>query len=211
MPSNWGKYPSQTPEYQAAYLAANPDVAEHRKARRRERNSSRREELNARQRARYAANRERAAASRRAWRAANPEREAANAKARREKRSPAQRERDNARARRYYEANKDNPKYIMPKRLRSRLYQCVRGKLHDTSAVRHLGCTVDELRAHIESQFQPGMTWENWGQGEGKWHIDHISPLSAINHEDEEAMRQACHYTNLQPMWGSDNIRKGAR
>lgn len=68
-----------------------------------------------------------------------------------------------------------------------------------------LGCGWEELKVHIESQFQPGMTWEN----RGEWHVDHKIPLSlAATAED---MERLCHYTNLQPLWALDNIRKGAR
>jgi hypothetical protein len=51
------------------------------------------------------------------------------------------------------------------------------------------------------------MSWENYG----KWHIDHIKPLSLFDLEDPEQLKQACHYTNLQPLWAEENIRKGNR
>ena len=74
-------------------------------------------------------------------------------------------------------------------------------------ATSFLGCSLDELRDHLERQFQDGMTWENWGrQG---WHIDHIKPLLHFDLEDEAQLRLACHYTNLQPLWWRDNIVKG--
>jgi hypothetical protein len=76
-----------------------------------------------------------------------------------------------------------------------------------SAAINFLGCSLDELRDHIESQFQQGMTWDNWGrQG---WHMDHIKPLLHFDLEDETQLRLACHYTNLQPLWWRDNILKG--
>ncbi len=75
------------------------------------------------------------------------------------------------------------------------------------SAVRDLGCSVSELMAHLEIKFQPGMTWENWGS----WHIDHIKPLASFDLTNREQFLIACHYTNLQPLWASDNLAKGAR
>jgi hypothetical protein len=69
------------------------------------------------------------------------------------------------------------------------------------------GCTVPELMAHLSSKFQPGMTWDNYG----KWHIDHKRPLAAFDLTDPAQLATACHYTNLQPLWASDNIRKGKR
>lgn len=66
-----------------------------------------------------------------------------------------------------------------------------------------LGCDWLFLKKHLEKQFIEGMSWEN----HGKWHIDHIKPLSlAKNMED---MKKLCHYTNLQPLWATDNIKKG--
>lgn len=65
-----------------------------------------------------------------------------------------------------------------------------------------LGCTWPELVAHIESKFQPGMTWEN----RGEWHIDHIIPLATA--ETEADIVRLNHYTNLQPLWAEDNLRK---
>ena len=75
------------------------------------------------------------------------------------------------------------------------------------SAVRDLGCTIPELKAHLEAQFQPGMTWDNWSlKG---WHIDHIKPLTSFDLTNREQFLQACHYTNLQPLWASENLSKG--
>lgn len=61
--------------------------------------------------------------------------------------------------------------------------------------------------AHLEAQFAPGMTWEN----RGEWHVDHIRPLASFDLTDPEQLRTASHYTNLQPLWASDNLAKGAR
>lgn len=68
-----------------------------------------------------------------------------------------------------------------------------------------LGCTIPELRDHLEKQFLPGMTFENHGRD--GWHIDHIIPLASAKTQEE--VEKLCHYTNLQPLWASDNIRKG--
>jgi hypothetical protein len=72
-----------------------------------------------------------------------------------------------------------------------------------------LGCTIDELKAHIESLFKPGMTWANWSfRG---WHLDHIKPLEFFDLTDPEQLEQACHFTNLQPLWMSENLMKGRK
>jgi hypothetical protein len=75
----------------------------------------------------------------------------------------------------------------------------------------YIGCTVHELMRHLESQFLPGMTWGNWGRGSGKWHIDHVVPLGAVDVTNETHLRVACRYTNLRPAWCSDNVAKGKK
>ena len=53
------------------------------------------------------------------------------------------------------------------------------------------------------------MTWENWGNKKGEWSIDHKYPLSKVDLTDREQLLRVCHYTNLQPLWASENIMKG--
>lgn len=67
-----------------------------------------------------------------------------------------------------------------------------------------IGCNMDQFMVHIQNQFQVGMAWNNWGlRG---WHIDHIIPLSSAN--DIDGLERLCHYTNLQPLWAKDNLKK---
>lgn len=90
--------------------------------------------------------------------------------------------------------------------LRSRLRLAISNNQKSGSAVRDLGCSVEELKLHLESKFQPGMSWENWSrQG---WHIDHIKPLASFDLTDRNQFLQACHFTNLQPLWAIDNFKK---
>jgi len=76
----------------------------------------------------------------------------------------------------------------------------------------YIGCTPEELVAHLESQFYQcpstgrEMTWDNHGD----WHIDHIRPLASFDLLDEDEFMQAHHYTNLQPLWAEGNLSKGA-
>jgi hypothetical protein len=72
--------------------------------------------------------------------------------------------------------------------------------------ITYLGCTLDEFKAHLERQFKPGMTWENYGVN--GWHIDHIFPLSKVDLNDSEAINRVLHYTNMQPLWAEENIKK---
>lgn len=75
------------------------------------------------------------------------------------------------------------------------------------SHIDSLGCTILELKIHLESQFKQNMTWQN--HSKYGWHIDHIKPLSSFDLTDPEQVKQACHYTNLQPLWAQENILKG--
>lgn len=77
----------------------------------------------------------------------------------------------------------------------------------------YVECTPEQLRDHIQSLWLPGMSWENYGiKG---WHIDHIRPISSFNffdafgNENVEQVKASMHYTNFQPLWYADNIRKG--
>lgn len=106
-------------------------------------------------------------------------------------------------ARRYAE----DPNFRLRVLLRSRVRQGVQHHYKAGSAVRDLGCTVEELKKHLESKFRPGMTWENWGE----WEVDHMRPLASFDLTDRAQFLQACHYTNLQPLWKSENRIKGDR
>jgi hypothetical protein len=104
---------------------------------------------------------------------------------------------------RYY----NNVNYRLGISLRTRLYQALKGNYKTGSAVKDLGCTIEELKAHLESQFQNGMSWDNYGlKG---WHIDHIIPLASFDLTNREEFLKACHYGNLQPLWAKDNLSKG--
>lgn len=70
-----------------------------------------------------------------------------------------------------------------------------------------LGCSPEFLKEYIEQNFYDGMSWGNHGQY--GWHIDHIIPLSSANTEEE--VYKLCHYTNLQPLWAEDNLKKGSK
>jgi len=99
--------------------------------------------------------------------------------------------------------------YKMRDILRSRLKHVLKGKLKSVSAVKDLGCSIEQLKTYLESLFQPGMTWDNWSRY--GWHIDHIKPLSSFDLTDPEQQKKACHYTNLQPLWAAENLRKSCK
>jgi hypothetical protein len=92
--------------------------------------------------------------------------------------------------------------------LRSRLANAIRNRSKGGSAVADLGCSIEELRSHLEKLWEPGMSWENYGKGKDRWNIDHAVPLCSFDLSVHEQLRQACHYTNLRPLWEKDNLLK---
>ena len=89
--------------------------------------------------------------------------------------------------------------------LRSRLRNALQGKKKSDRAMNLVGCSPDDLKSHLESTFQEGMTWDN----QGDWHIDHILPCVAFDLEDPVEQGACFHYRNLQALWKADNSRKG--
>lgn len=106
------------------------------------------------------------------------------------------------------------PKNKIAHALRHRMWMVLHGKKKMQPTLSYLGCTRNEFRLHLETLFKPGMDWTNHGiKG---WHIDHKRPLASfcfIREDglvDEDELRRAMHYTNLQPLWYWENASKGA-
>lgn len=70
-----------------------------------------------------------------------------------------------------------------------------------------LGCDFEFFINYIESKFLSGMTWQNHTRT--GWHIDHIMPCASFDLTDPEQQKKCFHYSNLQPLWAEDNLRKG--
>lgn len=104
---------------------------------------------------------------------------------------------------------KTDIEYHIRKNLRGRLSNAVKHGHKKGSAVKDLGCSISEFKLYLESKFVMGMTWNNYGRTNGCWQIDHILPLTKFDLTDREQLLRACHYTNLQPLWKIDNIKKG--
>lgn len=133
-------------------------------------------------------------------------------------------ERVRERSKRYRENNKDkvrgyknksikkrrsqDPVFCLVESVRQRIIKEISkaGVAGRKQTIELLGCTREELVFHIESQFANGMSWSN--RGRYGWHIDHIIPLSKFDLSDPEQQAIAFHYTNLQPLWAADNLRK---
>ena len=194
------------------------------------------EEIAAQDKAKKKASKEKNKATRKAYIIANKEKIAAKAKAYREaikgtskaiakaeRKSiydkaycEANREKKRLQAKSYREANqkkinkyhtdrkKRDPLYALTIRIRSRTgsaFKCS-GIPKNNTTQEMLGCTYEFMRDHLAAQFTEGMTLENMNE----WHIDHIIPLSLGKTEEEKI--ELAHYTNLQPLWEEDNLKK---
>ena len=96
----------------------------------------------------------------------------------------------------------------MIRNLRSRLTSLVSGGKKSSHMAELLGCPAEHLRSHLEVQFKGGMTWDNYGK---VWHVDHKIPVSAFDVENPAELRTCFHFSNLQPMFADENIRKGGK
>jgi len=105
------------------------------------------------------------------------------------------------------ERKRTNPNFKLRHCLKSRILKFLKKKNKSKKTMELVGCTIDELWTHLESQFKEGMIREN----HGSWHVDHIKPCASFNLTDPEQQRICFHYTNLQPLWAFDNISKGGR
>jgi hypothetical protein len=100
---------------------------------------------------------------------------------------------------------KHDPLFRLIGNLRTRTYIYCRsiGLNKERKTIDSLGCTLSEFKEHMQSKFLDNMTWDNYGI----WHVDHIKPISLATNEQE--VFELNHYTNLQPLWGKDNLKKG--
>lgn len=100
------------------------------------------------------------------------------------------------------------PDYRIMSSARARISQALRGMLKTKGTKALLGCTPEELKTHLESLWQPGMTWENYGRF--GWHVDHIKPCYLFDFSKPEDQQACFHFSNLRPMWWRDNITRTA-
>jgi hypothetical protein len=112
---------------------------------------------------------------------------------------------------RYKKRIKYDIKYKIRNNLAKRIYSALKGTSKSRKTLDLLGCSVEEFKRYMEYKFIEGMNWENYGFGMDKWNIDHIILCARFNLLLEEEQRKCFHYTNLQPLWQLDNIKKGSK
>lgn len=108
---------------------------------------------------------------------------------------------------RYRQKKENDPLFKVKRSVRRRLWKIIssNGFLKNKNTEAIIGCTWTELKKYLEEKFVEDMSWDNYGE----WHIDHIIPLAAA--ESEEDIYRLNHYTNLQPLWAIDNLKKGSK
>ena len=123
----------------------------------------------------------------------------------------------------WHKARKDTPEYKEKQReclrrrkeadphykflvgLRKQITMSITSGFKSGSSLNYLSESAEFYRAHLESLFQPGMTWENHGLGPGTWQLDHIKPMCTFDLTDQDQIKLAWHWTNLQPLWDEDH------
>lgn len=169
---------------------------------------------------RYAANPEKSLSANTRWRQNNPEKE----KARRAKWLETNAEKNRKFSRQWHAKNKARVVARHVKRFQERyatdpifkaVHLCrnrIRGALKgvatkSSTTLNLIDCSVNALKEHLEKQFRPGMTWENYGQ----WHVDHIRACANFDLTNPSEQRECFNWKNLQPLWAKENLVKGAR
>jgi hypothetical protein len=104
------------------------------------------------------------------------------------------------------EKYKTNENFRLNRCLRSRIRMALGGYKKSNKTKELIGLDIVEFKKHLESKFQDGMSWSNYGYY--GWHIDHIKPCSLFDLSKEEDQKQCFHYTNMQPLWRLDNMKK---
>lgn len=153
-------------------------------------------------------NRERILKYQRIWRAKNPEKSKERYQKHKERGRlyrEKNKEKIRERSRKYViKKYRENTDYKITSNLRRRLHSALKGRNKSKRTLAYLGCSLEEWRNHLQSKFRDGMTWENYG----KWHVDHIKPVSSFNLQDEAEVEKCFNYKNTQPLWELENLIK---
>lgn len=99
---------------------------------------------------------------------------------------------------------KENPSVRVAQSIRARINGVLNGRIKSGSTFDLLGCDRNGLANHLEVQFKNEMSWDNYGE----WHIDHIKPCASFDLTNPKEQSECFHYSNLQPLWALENLRK---
>lgn len=106
------------------------------------------------------------------------------------------------------ERRANDPLFRFSSNLRRRIRQGLRGQLKSKPTEQILGSTFEEALCYLEKSFRPPMTRENMGK---VWHVDHIRPICSFDLSDPEQVKACFHYTNLQPLFVEENLKKSGK
>lgn len=101
---------------------------------------------------------------------------------------------------------KEDIQFRIRKNIRDRMRAAMDGRSKSEHTMKLLGCSIEELKIHLEKQFTTGMGWDNYGKK--GWHIDHILPCASFDLTNLDEQIKCFHYSNLQPLWAKDNYKK---
>jgi len=102
-----------------------------------------------------------------------------------------------------------NPLNKLIKNLRSRVLHAIKNNIKSVHTEELLGCSIEYLKTHLEKQFKKNMSWNNWNQK--GWHIDHIRPCYSFDLSKKSEQLKCFNYSNLQPLWATENLKKGVK
>ena len=107
----------------------------------------------------------------------------------------------------YYQYLRQRPEFRLRKNVSCVVWQALKQDKKSRSVLAHLPFTIPELKAHLEAQFEPWMSWDNYGT----WHVDHIVPKSKFPYTNlaDPLFKECWALSNLRPLRGIDNLKKG--
>ncbi len=99
---------------------------------------------------------------------------------------------------------RNDPVFRLRCSLRARLRLAIKGNWKSGRTLELLGCSIDDFKEYLENLFTEEMTWDNYGE----WEMDHIKPCASFDLSKAGEQKKCFHYTNFQPLWAKDNLRK---
>lgn len=105
----------------------------------------------------------------------------------------------------YMRKYRDNPIHKLVSNLRTRIWFAIKGYCKSAKTIELIGCSIQQLKFHLQNQFKKGMSWSNYG----KWHIDHVISCCKFNLSKPKEQKRCFNFKNLQPLWAEENWSKG--